>query len=209
MQISTYHRAGPGAKGGAMGASYAIAEAECEWLLGSGDSAMGLCAQSYDFGGGDTVWDDERISTLHARHLTIRHENDVARHGRIRAVFQACSSRTQDALVAAYGPRGWDALLRSASGRAGKHGSMVGLVVTSRAAVGAFTARHKRAPEGGGELLSWLEREARCDGRRKLFAPLVAEARRVLTEALAEYERVRRSKVAVSESAIRAWSGAA
>ena len=164
---------------------------DLEWLLGSGDQVMGLSAQAYDSDGVAVSWDDDRITRAHLAHLETHHRRNVQRHARVSAIYNALSRANQRLANAAFQPRAWDTALREACGKAGRHGTLAGIVVTSAAATQAFARARKRQPKGGSDLLTWLVQEARSPSRLKVFKPLATSALRELQEGpLAQYEAI-------------------
>lgn len=164
---------------------------EVDWFFGAGDAAMGLHAQAYGTGDGATVWDEDRINALHARHLTNQHADNVARHRRIAPLIAALSASSRIVLHAAVVPAISDFHLVTAFAEKSGHGSLAGVALFTLAAQQAYARKHAGQEPNRLRMIAFLGSEARVCGRPANFSVIAREARELVADALGEYEELR------------------
>lgn len=205
------------------------AEWELSWWFTCSDAAQGLRAAFVPDAGAHAVWDEDRIHRAHMRPRTSRHRAALANVARIGPCVAAMRPELRARAAVVFTPRRWSVVragarradgtaddsapdpLAAATRRPGRDGCLAGLCLLTRAAKAAW-AEWEAARTGLGwvpiptraDLLAFLQDEAAGSRRRKVFRPIVAEAERLLAEAVAEYDVLRRARVAAERDGERA-----
>ncbi len=164
---------------------YDLAEAELSEFF---TSPLGVGAQKYE-PTGQTAYDANEV---HLRLRNPAYRRAVQRHAAIARILVQLAPETRATLAAAYTPHGWPGLLPVIFEHT--YGSFVALVL-----------RMPRAREKCGTVqpLDWLADQAGRGDKapRELFRALKDDCVAALRVALAEYEPLRRARVAAEKNA--------